>query len=183
MTDLIPHARKGRWPALVLCFPLVFACRMQDPEDFNQQAAELVCRYNEECIHEPGDPVDDVLNDDAFQYGDGPACEPDFLEAHEDCPIQCEYDRRQAVKCLRNLEKMIKNCDITENKMNPCQDVFNCHDSQDQGLIDRCGFEVTSETCLCTTDASRTGDFGLLAFFGAGLLGLRRRRRRGRGRA
>ena len=148
------------------------ACKFREADDFNTEAAALVCRFNRVCQQ-----VDGNGGDDLFEYAQGDACYDDFINQHAVCPDHCDYKAGKARKCIRKLEQATESCNLLAADMVPCQDVYDCSATRDAQLIDECGFAYSAGTCLCVADPNASAQTSILGLLFLIALHPRRRRR------
>jgi hypothetical protein len=163
--------------ALLLALPAATACKSGNPESFNEEAAQLVCEFNDECSEVVGSTLGEEqwMRFEYAQGAGGSVCEEDFLQKHESCGGECKFDRRQARRCLSKLRKAVRKCELKTRWMESCQDVYDCTSTGDNLLVDECGIEYSNGLCSCDASRKNGSPVGALGLVCLGI-GLMRRR-------
>ncbi|MCH9684929.1 MAG: hypothetical protein K0V04_26065, partial [Deltaproteobacteria bacterium] len=114
--------------ASVVVASLAVACT-PEAEEFNDEAAPLICGYNAQ------DPDEPFLNPQAdassiLPYG-GPGCEQQVLNDLDVCPERCDFDEDKARSCLRRLRRADRTGKYDEGTFAPCLSVYDCAEVED----------------------------------------------------
>lgn len=139
---------------------VIASCEINDRESFNERAAELVCEIHSTC----GEDVTAAIQIDGDALTE--SCYTTVWDNFESCRNNCGFNKRQARRCIRRLEKMSDNCDIS--RLAPCRQVYeDCEP----------GFDPVQECGLwnCSVSPEGSGWGGVMAL-GLLVLGWRRRR-------
>jgi len=137
------------------------SCKYRQGEEFNEQAAEYICRAVTEC-------------DNAIRTGENlvdghDGCKLELMNALDECDAHCEYSPAAAGSCMTDLKTSSK-CRRDPGRAKACQRVYtNC----DEDFFERNMCKLDVPTCA----VSRAGYAGrgcVLALLLA--LGARRRR-------
>lgn len=151
----------------------------RDSDDFNRKAAAKICAYNARGPSEPFLNYADPMEDDTFvitfpeyhPYGP-PACEDDVIDNLDRCSATCDYSPRKARRCLRKLNRALRDGSYEESELAVCDRVYSCEGTPRE----------TSRACRISTQSCAVGGRGspyaLMGLLLAGVWG--RRRRRGR---
>ncbi len=140
------------------------SCKYRQGEEFNEQAAEYICRAVTEC--------DNAIRtgEDLVQGHDG--CKLELMNALDECDAHCEYHPASARSCISDL-KTSSECRRDPARTKACERVYtNC----DEDFFDRDICTLDVPTCAVSRGA---GDPGWAVFsVGLGLWAIGRRRRR-----
>ncbi len=168
---------------LILVGACVGGC-YRDSDDFNAQAAESMCRYNDKI---PPDPFLDrtmpIEDGDAaslehgwegldFQPYSGPYCEDAVVSNLSTCAASCEYSARKARRCVRKLRRGVEKDRLNDTSLSVCDRVYECSSEVPAVTVDAC--RITTENC--SVGAQNSPPPLLLLLFAAGVRARRRRR-------
>lgn len=158
-----PWARRG---AVGFLLGLTLAsCDDYGPDQFNIDAASLICEVERVCGEDLLDPIEL-----GFGTIDETSCFSDKQEIFETCQGECDFHENRAKRCIERLESMADDCDVLS--LGPCRRVY-----------DACEGSESCNPWNCAV--GRDGGEGGVWALGLLLLGAAGRRRggaRGRGR-
>ena len=99
----MPRLRRSSLFAVALC--LGAGCEEKSPQEFNQEAAALVCAIEHEC--------GDILSAGFLEeFPDNFTCEDVVLNEYEACASNCEYRVGAARRCIDRLEFALDTCEV-----------------------------------------------------------------------
>lgn len=104
-------------------------CQPNDGEAFLDEAAQLMCDFNERC---PGVFQQPGRSDNDFPAGE--ACVDGILAYYQPC-TDCVFDETNARRCLRRMQRGLDRCSFENIPMAVCDSVFTCDDSQAECTI------------------------------------------------
>jgi hypothetical protein len=161
------RAALGHLGGLVLGLALgtLEGCRPDDGAAFIEEAAQLMCEFNERCpgaFQQPG-------IDEQADFPTGDACVDGVIQVYEPC-TECEFDEVLASRCLRRMQRGLDRCSFENVSMLACDAVFSC--PEDSGAA--CSIRDPSQ---CSVSSRPRGELAVLGGVLL-LLGWSSRRRR-----
>jgi MYXO-CTERM domain-containing protein len=169
---------------LALCFGVVLAGCYRDSDDFHTKVAAKMCSYNArgpdrpfldytepvvDTTSEPSDPLD--FSPPEYQPYSGPWCEDAVISNLERCDASCEYSPRKARRCLRKINRALRDGTYNDSELAVCDRVYSCGNVTSE----------TSQSCRISTQSCAVGGEGspvaLTMLLLAGGWARRRRRR------
>ena len=153
-----------------LCFFVTFvaglaagSCKYRQGEEFNEKAAEYICRAVTECDN------DIRTGEDLVQGHEG--CKLELMNALDECDAHCDYHPASARNCIADLETSSE-CRRDPARTKSCERVYtDC----DEDFFDRDMCKLDVPTCAVSRSGGDPRWGGLV--LALGLWGLRRRRR------
>ncbi|MEM6291062.1 MAG: MYXO-CTERM sorting domain-containing protein [Myxococcota bacterium] len=169
------------WNTAVVGFALFGASGcINQPDEFNDKAAELMCEYNAADPEQPfldrTRPLEglDANDPDSFVpygQGGGGSCQSEVRDNLDACAAACTLVPRKARRCVRKLRRGVRSGQYNESDVSVCDRVYECGE-QDPGV------SVTDQ-CRITTSPGCSSGGGAPSGLALLLLGLFVRRRRG----
>ncbi len=153
---------------------------INEPDEFNEKAAELICDYNASDPPQPfldrTRPLEGLDDDDPDSFvpygeGGGGSCENQVRTNLDACAAECTIDPRLARRCVRKLRRAVRRGQYSESAATVCERVYEC------GSVE--GVSNVRDQCLITTSPGCSTGGGAPSGLALLLLGLFVRRRRG----
>lgn len=140
------------------------SCKYRQGEEFNEQAAEFICRAVTECEN------DIRTGEDLVQAHEG--CKLELMNMLDACDANCEYNPTAARTCVSDLETSSK-CKRDPARAKSCERVYtNC--DEDFFERDMCRLDVPT----CAVSRGGGDPSWVLLSLGLGLVAVGRRRGR-----
>lgn len=122
----------------------------RDSDDFNAQAAEYICQYNDDDRSEPfldrTEPLDDPQSSTPdYEAFNGPYCEAKVEENLASCSAECDYSPRKARRCLRKLKRGVRRDRYNDSNYAVCDRVYDCDADASGDVLSQC--RITTQTC------------------------------------